>query len=1080
MMINKKYVFLVGFSLLSLLLLVSATTMNNDTGDSKNMTYDGVVFNFTATPHRLNTNDSMGYTEVNITTDKDTNKSFTLSSGNGESSIDLLNNHSVSLNTTCFNVPSNGLNKSYNLTDGNGSNVSLNVEFKEDKIFNPLGDVLPSLQGQVIVTTTIQAAVDQASNGDTVIINPGLYTGTDNKNVNITNKNLTIIGNNSGGDVVIDAEGSGRIFNITNSNVNITGLKIQNTNMNFNGGAINYNTGSNGSVNGSTFTNTSSSGSGGAVYLSGGGSVNGSTFTNTSSSGVGGAVYKGSSGGSVNGSTFTNTSSGGTGGAVYLSGGGSVNGSTFTNTRSNSLGGAVYFGSVGSVSGSTFTNTISSGSGGAVYMGSSGGSVNGSTFTNTSSGGPGGAVYLSGGGSVNGSTFTNTRSNSLGGAVYFSSGGSVNGSTFTNTNSSDSGGAVYLGGVGSVNGSTFTNTSSSGSGGAVYLGGGGSVNGSTFTNTNSSDSGGAVYLGGGGSVNGSTFTNTNSSDSGGAVYLSGGGSVNGSTFTNTNSSGPGGAVYLSGGGGSVNGSTFTNTSSSGAYGGAIYFYSGGSVTGSTFTNTNSSGPGGAVFFSSDGSVSGCSIVNCTADSGGAGIHVNSGTGNVSYNRFVNNTANGVLSNVNGFSGDRDFNWWGTNNISDAGIGGTLPNNHYTIELSAGDTSTKDVNKTVNSPIPVPLGYKMVLNTTNDTGDIGNLPDFNAIIGLNNNPGLLKNIGLFRFSPFQLIPGSPVVVSAKNPWNDTINSLGNYTFNALVDNENLNISINAEKQNTNLSIVKTVNNTNPVVGDLVGYTIDVTNNGMMPVESIKVNDTLNDSLEFVNSSSENFGSDTGIFLWNIPVLNSSETTALFITCRVIEKGEINNTAKLVSSNINNTGDNSSTVTVNSYPVNLSVNKTVDHDRVHVGDTVNYIINVTNHGSLPMGNINVSDILPAGLSFISSNDPNYNSSTGVWNIGNLNGNESKVLMITVNASGEGSIVNVANLIIPGDYINTGNNDSSAALISTNDSSGGDNNISGDNNDNGGDNNGNGDGLAKAGFPIILLVLLSVLGLVYYRRK
>ncbi|GAA5819271.1 MAG: conserved hypothetical protein [Methanobrevibacter sp. CfCl-M3] len=538
----------IGLLILGLVLLVSAPGIPSDTGSNATINgSDGTIFNITATPHRQKDNGSIGYTEVNITTDRDVNKSFTLSNGSGESYIDLLNNHSVSLNTTCFNVPDNGLNKSYSLIDNNGSNVSLNVEF--DKLFNPLGDVLPSLQNEVTVNGNIQAAVDQASNGDTVVIpyKAGGYTGAGNKNVNITNKNLTIMG--SGGDVVIDGEGNGRIFNITDSSVNITGLKIQNTNINDYGGAV-YCYNGVGSVNGCTFTNTrSSSGSGGAVYFYNGGSVNGCTFTNTSSSG-----------GSFN-----------YGGAVYINGGGSVNGCTFTNTSS------------------------------------SGGSIN-----------YGGAVYFIGGGSVNGSTFTNTSSSSNGGAVYF------------------------ISGVGSVNGSTFTNTSSSGSGGAVY------------------------------------------------------------------------------------------------------------------------------FYNGVGSVNGCSIVNCTAASGGVGIHVNSGTRNVSYNRFVNNTVNGVLSNVNGFSGDRDSNWWGTNNINDAGIGGSLPNNYYQIELSAANESTRDVNKTIGSFIlPVPLGYKMCLNGTNNTGNISNLPDFNATIklidSLRSNGNFRSSLDLFRVSPFQMTPGDSVNVSAKNSW-----------------------------------------------------------------------------------------------------------------------------------------------------------------------------------------------------------------------------------------------------------------------------------------------------------------------------
>jgi len=60
-------------------------------------------------------------------------------------------------------------------------------------------------------------------------------------------------------------------------------------------------------------------------------------------------------------------------------------------------------------------------------------------------------------------------------------------------------------------------------------------------------------------------------------------------------------------------------------------------------------------------------------------------------------------------------------------------------------------------------------------------------------------------------------------------------------------------NTSLNITKTVNSTNLVVGDLITYTINVTNNGTNNINTpILVNDILSSSLEYVNSSA-NVGS-----------------------------------------------------------------------------------------------------------------------------------------------------------------------------------------------------------------------------------
>jgi len=106
-----------------------------------------------------------------------------------------------------------------------------------------------------------------------------------------------------------------------------------------------------------------------------------------------------------------------------------------------------------------------------------------------------------------------------------------------------------------------------------------------------------------------------------------------------------------------------------------------------------------------------------------------------------------------------------------------------------------------------MGYKMCLNGPNNTGNISNLPDFNVTIKLNNNTGLFRSdIALFRFSHFMNL-GDSFDVSAKDPWNDTINNTGNYTFSALVDNQQLNINL-AARINSSLSL----NATNIIYGD----------------------------------------------------------------------------------------------------------------------------------------------------------------------------------------------------------------------------------------------------------------------------
>lgn len=302
---------------------------------------------------------------------------------------------------------------------------------------------------------------------------------------------------------------------------------------------------------------------------------------------------------------------------------------------------------------------------------------------------------------------------------------------------------------------------------------------------------------------------------------------------------------------------------------------------------------------------------------------------VNFNRFVNNTHVSDPAqelDVETYIGSSDVssNWWGANNKSNAKFHNGFMHDFYQVELSAGDVSTCDINKCVNGFVPLSLGYHFVLNNSNDTGDFGRLPDFNATIMLNNN-------GLFRFLPF-MEHGDVNNILAKNPWNDTLNSAGDYIFSGLVDNQLLNINITSERNNnTGLSIVKTVNSSNVSVGDLVNYTINVSNNGVTNLSQINVNDTLNNTIEYISSESNTGSYNSSSGLWSIPSLNVGEATILNINVRFKSEGTITNHAYLLlndslinesSVNVtanpyNNMGNNNSTATINSSNSNNGV-------------------------------------------------------------------------------------------------------------------------------------------------------------------
>lgn len=82
------------------------------------------------------------------------------------------------------------------------------------------------------------------------------------------------------------------------------------------------------------------------------------------------------------------------------------------------------------------------------------------------------------------------------------------------------------------------------------------------------------------------------------------------------------------------------------------------------------------------------------------------------------------------------------------------------------------------------------------------------------------------------------------------------------------------------------------------------------------------------------------------------------------------------------------------VDVSLEKTVDTSTAKRGDTVVYTLTATNSSTDDATGVEVTDKLPAGLVWVSDDGAGaYDPSTGVWSVGALAGNASKVLNVTV---------------------------------------------------------------------------------------
>ena len=202
----------------------------------------------------------------------------------------------------------------------------------------------------------------------------------------------------------------------------------------------------------------------------------------------------------------------------------------------------------------------------------------------------------------------------------------------------------------------------------------------------------------------------------------------------------------------------------------------------------------------------------------------------------------------------------------------------------------------------------------------------------------------------------------------------------------------------LEVNMTLSNDTPGFHDLIVLNVTVTNYGPSVAVNTSVNISIPAGLTVVSSSSGNFNAATGI--WTIGLLNSTSpynVTKLTLVLNVTDIGEmiINST---VTNDITETNppNNNASINLTAHPsayllVIITDNIVGDID---MGSPFVLYVNATNRGPSNATNVNVTIVIPPGLITVADNSSGaYSNITGIWDIGNLNAGESKILMINL---------------------------------------------------------------------------------------
>ncbi|MBE6506182.1 MAG: DUF11 domain-containing protein, partial [Methanobrevibacter millerae] len=211
-----------------------------------------------------------------------------------------------------------------------------------------------------------------------------------------------------------------------------------------------------------------------------------------------------------------------------------------------------------------------------------------------------------------------------------------------------------------------------------------------------------------------------------------------------------------------------------------------------------------------------------------------------------------------------------------------------------------------------------------------------------------------------------------------------------------------KKASDLAITKTSDVTNPNYGDLVKWTLVVTNNGPDIAHEVVVNDVLPDGLVLKSTTGNYTGGK-----WSIGTLNVGQSRSLEIVTLVNVTGIIKNTATVTGfeHDYNLANNQASKIITVSNAVDLAIVKVVNNTRPNYGDLVKWTLTVRNNGPNAATGVNVSDVLPSGLIYDSYVASVGRYSNGVWTIGNLAKGASQTLEIISKIGKTGTIKNIA---------------------------------------------------------------------------
>ena len=213
----------------------------------------------------------------------------------------------------------------------------------------------------------------------------------------------------------------------------------------------------------------------------------------------------------------------------------------------------------------------------------------------------------------------------------------------------------------------------------------------------------------------------------------------------------------------------------------------------------------------------------------------------------------------------------------------------------------------------------------------------------------------------------------------------------------------------LGISKAVDKTTAAVGEQVTFTVTITNtSSTRNASEVVVTDNIPAGLTV-----DNVTPSQGTFTagqWTVGALNASASATLTIVARPqasLAGTTVTNTASITSAKQGdpNTGNNSASAGVAVVTPSADLQVTLSEFNpasIDTGAGSTLEVTIFNSSSIPVTNVIVTNLIPAGVNYVgdTTTQGNYDTGANQWNVGTLSAGGTAQIFVTVNAPSAGS--------------------------------------------------------------------------------